>query len=199
MLKKLNPEAKIIESLFSKINLHDVLDTHLFDFEKASNAAGWIKELNEDHVPETEEYGINSMVFRDSRPFHPERWKKFLNEDFPHNIIRSKGLFWTADDPSQASNFSQAGGSSRLDSAGVWWGSMKEDERLMYQDYQDNKDYIKEKWSADFDDRQNELVFIGQDLDKEDLKFQLEKCLLTDEEIIQYKIGYRFGEVAIVN
>ena len=195
LLKKLNPEAKIIESLFSKVNLHDVLDTKLFDFETASNAAGWVKELNEEHVPETEEYGIGSMVFRDSRPFHPKRFKRFLNDDFPNNIIRSKGLFWTADNPSQASNFSQAGGSSRLDSAGVWWGSMKEEERLMYQDYQDNKDYIKAKWSLDFDDRLNELVFIGQDLDKDDLKFQLENCLLTDEEIIEYKNGYKFEEL----
>jgi G3E family GTPase len=195
LLKKLNPEAKIIESLFSKVNLHDVLDTKLFDFETASNAAGWIKELNEEHVPETEEYGIGSMVFRDNRPFHPKRFKRFLNDDFPNNIIRSKGLFWTADNPSQASNFSQAGGSSRLDSAGVWWGSMKEEERLMYQDYQDNKDYIKAKWSLDFDDRLNELVFIGQDLDKDDLKFQLENCLLTDEEIIEYKNGCKFEEL----
>lgn len=190
LIKKLNPEAKIIESLFSKINIHDVLDTKLFNFEEASNAAGWIKELNEEHVPETEEYGISSLVFRDSRPFHPQRFMKFLNEDFPNNIIRSKGLFWTADNPSQASNFSQAGGSSRLESAGVWWGSMKEEERLMYADYQENKDYIKSKWTADFDDRLNELVFIGQDLDKENIQSLLENCLLNQEEIQLYKKGY---------
>lgn len=192
LINKLNPEAKIIESQFSKINCKEILNTGLFDFETASNSAGWIKELNEEHIPETEEYGISSMVFRNNRPFHPHRFTKFLNEDFPNNIIRSKGLFWTANEPDNAMNFSQAGGSSRMESAGVWWASMKFEDRLTYADFVENQKYIESKWSKDFGDRLNELVFIAQDLDKDDLKKQLDACLLTNDEVIEYKSGYWF-------
>lgn len=198
LIKKLNPEARIIESLFSVVDLKSILNTKLFDFDKASNAAGWIKELNEEQTPETEEYGIGSTVFRDKRPFHPTRFITFLKKDFPNNIIRSKGLFWTADKPDEAFNFSQAGGSSRLESAGVWWGSMPEKERMTYLDYQENKEYLSKKWSADFDDRLNELVFIGQNLNIEELNQQLEACLLTEEELINYKNGNSFGELVVL-
>ncbi|TAH00079.1 MAG: GTP-binding protein [Sphingobacteriales bacterium] len=195
LINKLNPEAKIIESQFSKIDCKEILNTGLFDFETASNSAGWIKELNEEHTPETEEYGISSMVFRNNRPFHPARFTKFLNEDFPNNIIRSKGLFWMANAPDNAVNFSQAGGSSRMESAGVWWASMPFNERITYQDFVENKDYIEGKWSKDFGDRLNELVFIAQDFDKDDLQKQLESCLLNDEEVLLYKSGYRFDDL----
>lgn len=192
LINKLNPDAKIIESEFSKIDCKEILNTGLFDFETASNSAGWIKELNEEHIPETEEYGISSMVFRNNRPFHPARFTKFLNEDFPNNIIRSKGLFWMANEPDNAVNFSQAGGSSRMDSAGVWWASMPFEERITYSDFVENKDYIEGKWTKDFGDRINELVFIAQDLDKDALKKELETCLITDDEVLLYKSGYKF-------
>ncbi len=192
LFNKLNPEAKIIESQFSKIDCTQILNTGLFDFETASNSAGWIKELNEEHTPETEEYGISSMVFRNNRPFHPARFNKFLNNDFPNNIIRSKGLFWMANEPDNAINFSQAGGSLRMESAGVWWASMPFEERITYQDFVENKDYIESKWSKDFGDRLNELVFIAQDLDKKDLQKQLENCLVTDNEVLLYLSGQKF-------
>ncbi|RZJ86912.1 MAG: GTP-binding protein, partial [Chryseobacterium sp.] len=121
LMKKLNPDAKIIESLFSKVAPKEILFTGMFNFDKASASAGWIQELNNIHTPETEEYGIGSMVLRERRPFHKERFFKFLEEDFPANIIRSKGLFWHQEQPDEAFNFSQAGGSSRLENAGVWW------------------------------------------------------------------------------
>ncbi|GGI23319.1 GTP-binding protein [Pedobacter mendelii] len=196
LIKKLNPEAKILKSNFSKINIKEVLDTGLFDFEYASNSAGWVKELNEEHTPETEEYGIASMIFRNPKPFHPDRFMKFLNDDFPHNIIRSKGLFWLASKPNDAMNFSQAGGSSRLENAGVWWASMSYSERLEYSEFIDNKDFIENKWTKDFGDRLNELVFIGQNLDRDEIYKQLEDCLLSNEEILLFKKGHRFnGEV----
>ena len=75
VLQKLNPGAKIIESSHSEISLEEILNTGLFDFEEASQGAGWIKELNEEHTPETEEDGISSFVYRRQRPFHPERWR----------------------------------------------------------------------------------------------------------------------------
>jgi G3E family GTPase len=100
-----------------------------------------------------------------------------------------------ANAPDNAVNFSQAGGSSRMESAGVWWASMPFEERITYQDFVENKDYIEGKWSKDFGDRVNELVFIAQNFDKDDLQKQLETCLITDDEVLLYKSGYRFDVV----
>ncbi len=189
LMKKLNPDARVIESEFSKVDPKEILNTNLFDFNSASESAGWIQELGTIHKPETEEYGISSTVFRDSRPFHPRRFMNFLQNEFPNNIIRSKGLFWLADQPDEAQNFSQAGGSSRLDGAGVWWCSMPYHQRITYSDFVENKQFIESKWDKDFGDRLNELVFIGQDLDKEALQAQLETCLLNDFELSDFKAG----------
>jgi len=182
-IRKLNPGAKIIESSFGKINPNEILNTGLFDFEEVQTSAGWQKELAaESHTPETEEYGISSFVFREQRPFHPERFWHYLNEEYPQSIIRAKGLFWLASRPDEALNFSQAGGSSRLESAGVWWCSMPYADRMRYASYVHNRDMIEGRWSKQWGDRMNELVFIGQDMDKEKMVADLKKCLLQDDE-----------------
>ncbi len=182
-IQKLNPGAKIITSEFGKIAPKEILNTNLFNFDEAQNSAGWQKELEGGvHTPETEEYGISSFVFRNQKPFHPERFWQYLNTHYPANIIRAKGLFWLASRPNDAINFSQAGGSSRLETAGVWWVSMPFGERMRYPSFVANKDYIEIKWSKEWGDRTNELVFIGQDVDKEKMINDLEKCLLQDSE-----------------
>jgi G3E family GTPase len=182
-IQKLNPSAKIITSDFSKVDPKEILNTKLFDFEEAQTSAGWQKELEGGvHTPETEEYGISSFVFRNQKPFHPERFWKYINEEYPSGVIRAKGLFWLASRPDDAINFSQAGGSSRLEKAGVWWASMTFNERINYQSFADNRDYIESKWSKQWGDRMNELVFIGQDIEKEKMIADLEKCLLKDSE-----------------
>lgn len=182
-IQKLNPGAKIITSDFSKVNPKEILNTNLFDFEEAQTSAGWQKELEGGtHTPETEEYGISSFVFRNQKPFHPGRFWKYINEEYPNGVIRAKGLFWLASRPDDAINFSQAGGSSRMERAGVWWASMPFSERINYQAFAENKDYIENKWSKQWGDRMNELVFIGQDIEKEKMITDLEKCLLQDNE-----------------
>ena len=182
-IHKLNPSAKIIRSSFGKIAPEEILNTELFDFEEAQNSAGWQKELQaESHTPETEEYGISSFVFRNQKPFHPERFWEYLNGKYPSGIIRAKGLFWLASRPDEALNFSQAGGSSRMERAGVWWCSMPFGERVKYASFVHNKDIIEERWSKQWGDRMNELVFIGQGIDKEKMIADLEKCLLQDSE-----------------
>ncbi|PYF68961.1 GTP-binding protein [Pedobacter nutrimenti] len=192
VIAKLNPSAKQIEAVFSKIDLKEVLNTGLFNFEEASQGAGWIRELNTVHQPETEEYGISSTVFRSPKPFHPERLWNYLNAEFPSNIIRTKGLFWLAAMPDQALNFSQAGGSLRIENAGNWWSAMQLSERLQYADYQQNRQSIEARWDKRFGDRLNELVFIGQDLNKNRLQEELNACLLMDTEILNYEKGLRF-------
>lgn len=187
-IHKLNPGAKIISSSFGKVAPREILHTGLFDFEEAQNSAGWQKELEaESHTPETEEYGIGSFVFRSQKPFHPERFWKYLNEDYPAEIIRAKGLFWLASRPDDALSFSQAGGSSRMEKAGFWWCSMPMKERLNYPSFVANQTYIESKWSKQWGDRLNELVFIGQHMNKENILTNLEKCLLNDDEIISFQ------------
>lgn len=185
-IKKLNPEAKLIRSHFGRVDTKEILGTKRFDFEKASASAGWIKELEDEHTPETEEYGISSFVFRTSRPFHPQRWHHYLNQVYPHNIIRAKGLFWLASRPHSAVSFSQAGGSLRIENAGSWWCSIPENERERYVDYKENKDYILSRWDREWADRKTELVFIGQDMDKAEQVAALEACLLTENEITDW-------------
>ena len=194
-IQKLNPGAKIIKSNFSKVDPKEILNTKLFDFEEAQLSAGWQKELEGGtHTPETEEYGISSFVFRSQKPFHPERFWKYLDQEYPSGVIRAKGLFWLASRPDDAINFSQAGGSSRLEKAGVWWASMTFKERTRYQSYVDNITYIESKWSKQWGDRTNELVFIGQDIEKEEMIANLESCLLQDNEIRFYENKREFAE-----
>jgi G3E family GTPase len=182
-IQKLNPSARVITSNFSRVDPKEILNTRLFDFEEAQSSAGWQKELEgEVHTPETEEYGIGSFVFRNQKPFHPERFWSYLQEEYPSNIIRAKGLFWLASRPNEALNFSQAGGSSRLERAGVWWCSMPFSERIKFTSFVDNQEYIEGKWSKQWGDRLTELVFIGHNMDVEKIMGDLESCLLQDEE-----------------
>ncbi len=184
IILKLNPGSKIIESKFSKIDINEIINTKLFDFDKAEQSAGWIAELNkEEHTPETEEYGISSFVFRSKKPFHHDRFWSYVQNKFSSSIVRSKGLFWLASRPEQAISWSQAGGSLRADSAGVWWGSMPFEKRIEQLAFVENQKMIEENWDKDFQDRKNEIVIIGIEIDTKKIKSELEACLLTEEEL----------------
>jgi G3E family GTPase len=179
VLRKLNPEAKIIESAFSQVALNEILDTNLFDFDEASQGAGWIKELNEEHTPETEEYGISSFVYRRRRPFHPERWMKWL-EDWPVEIVRSKGFFWLASRNNMTGLLSQAGPSIIIQAAGEWIAAYSEEEKNQMLKEEPE---LLDRWDKDFGDRMTELVFIGHEMNREEIETSLNDCLLTDEEM----------------
>ncbi|MDR6564719.1 MULTISPECIES: GTP-binding protein [unclassified Arcicella] len=186
IVQKLNPNAKILSSEFGKVQAKEILNTGLFNFEESSNTTGWIQELaNAKHTPETEEYGISSFVFRDPRPFHPERFWNYINNYWHGGIIRSKGLFWIASRPKDALNWGQAGGSVRADWAGSWWADIPSWERPFYPAWLENKKTIMERWDKRFGDKINELVIIGQDLDKEAIIEELEECLCVEEEIVR--------------
>ena len=189
ILHKLNPEARIIPTEHSEIDLKEIINTGVFNFEKAEASAGWIKELENEHIPETEEYGIGSFVFRTKKPFHPERFLDFVQNKFPTNIIRSKGLFWIASRPDQALIWSTAGGSIKTDPAGVWWASMSFSDRFNYPAFAENQKEIESEWVPDFGDRKIELVFIGQKLSENSITKQLELCLLNEKELLEWKSG----------
>lgn len=195
VIEKLNPAARIIESHFSKVNPKEILNTGLFDFEEAEENAGWIEELNKkEHTPETEEYGIGSFVFRSKKPFHPERFWKYSQAQFPQNILRSKGLFWIASRPDQALIWGQAGGSLRSDSAGVWWSSMPFEKRIQQLTFVDNQTQIESDWDITFGDRKNEIVFIGQNLDEPLIRKELNACLLTESELTTIDLKKRLED-----
>lgn len=183
MIRKLNPGATLITSEMGKVDLKYIMNTGLFDFDKTSQSAGWIEEMNKKHVPETEEYGISTFVFRVNRPFHPERFWDYLNNNWHSNIIRSKGIFWIASRPDDALNWSQAGGSLKADKAGVWWCSMPDRERIRYAAFVDNQKEIEKSWDRKYGDRRNEIVIIGQEMDKRSIYFEFENCLCNALEV----------------
>lgn len=194
IIQKFNPEAQILESTFGQVDLNRILNTNLFDFERTSQSAGWIQELQQTHTPETEEYGIGSFVFKAKRPLHPERFWAYLTKKFPTNVIRSKGLFWIASRPEDALNWSQAGASLRAEKAGLWWASVPLQERLQYPGYAESQALLEERWDEDFGDRLNEIVFIGQDMNKAKIMTDLSGCLCTDHEIDAMQDGAFFQD-----
>lgn len=181
LLYKLNPEAKFIPTAFGKVDPLQVLHTSQFNFEKASHGAGWIKELNEEHVPETEEYGISSFVYRSRKPFHPERFQAWL-ENWPKEILRAKGFFWLVTRNDVAGFLSQAGSMLMLEGAGRWLASYSEAEQEALK-IQDSS--LFDDWDEHAGDRMTELVLIGRDMNKEGIIASLNDCLVTEEEAEQ--------------
>ena len=181
VIKKLNPEAKVVESVFSKVDLNEILNTHLFNFEKASQAAGWIQELMTEHTPETEEFGISSFVYKRKRPFHPERLMAWL-EDWPVDVVRAKGFFWLASRNDMTGLLSQAGPSIIIQGAGAWIAtySKQEQQQVLIEEPE-----LLEKWDDKYGDRMTELVMIGIDMNRVEVEESLDHCLLTDEEMNQ--------------
>ncbi len=117
-----------------------------------------------------------------------------MGENWHGGIIRSKGLFWIAARPGDALNWSQAGGSLRAEGAGVWWASMPFNDRTRYVAFVENQKEIESRWDKRFGDRQNELVIIGQDLDKELIMSELEDCLCTEDEIMHMENKGKFDD-----
>lgn len=180
MLRKLQPTAKFIRTTHGRVNPKEILNTGLFDFEKAIRSPGWMKELsNETHTPETEEYGISSFLYRRRKPLHPERLARFF-EEWPGEAVRAKGLMWIASRNDIAANISQAGPSIQFGPAGYWFVTLPEAERKQL--FIDEPELLL-NWNDTWGDRQCELVFIGIDMDREAIIASLDNCLLTDEEM----------------
>ena len=185
ILKTLNTHAKVVPTSHGQIDINEVLNTGRFDFERAQQAPGWLKEMRGEHVPETEEYGIASFSYGARRPFHPKKFHNFLHGTEKYGkLIRSKGYFWLATRPQYAGQWSQAGGIARYGFGGMFWKAVPE------KDWPEDEDYlasIKSQWIEPFGDMRQELVFIGQGLDKEAITGALDECLLSEEEMLKGK------------
>jgi G3E family GTPase len=194
ILRKLNPKAQIRTSINGEISPLEIINTGLFDLEESAGTQAWQDELNQEHTPETESFGIGSFVFRDKKPFHPERFWNYITENWPASIIRSKGLFYLASRKDVAMSWSQAGGSLKAEQAGVWWASMPFSQRTRYVSYVENQAGIASRWDKNFGDRMNELVIIGQDLDEGQITQELRECLLNGIELNDFLEGERFTD-----
>jgi G3E family GTPase len=194
ILAGLNPNARIIESSFGKIAPEYILNTGLYNADEAAQSEAWLREAEQPHTPETEEYGIRSFVFRSALPFHPTRFWRYLTTAWPRSVIRSKGLFWIASRASDAILWNQAGGSLRVEPAGSWWASMPFERRISFPDFVANRKQIEARWHKHFGDRHNELVLIGQDMDEELITKELDACLCTKEELERYLKGATFAD-----
>lgn len=180
ILHSLNPRAKIEVSEFGRVNLDRVLNTNLFDFNAAAQAPGWLKELRGEHTPETEEYGIQSFVYRARRPFHPQRFFDFINTEWK-GVIRSKGFFWLASDPEFAGSWSQAGAMARHGVAGYWWAAVPNEH---WPEDPQSREAIQKNWNDQTGDARQEIVLIGMEMDQEDLIQRFDACLLDDNEML---------------
>lgn len=183
ILQTLNTEAIQVPIEHGKVPLDKVLNTGRFSFERAQQSPGWLKEMRGEHVPETEEFGISSFSYEARRPFDPQKFYDFIHsKDIAGKLIRSKGFFWLATRPQLAGSWSQAGGMARYGAAGLFWKAVPKEQ------WPEDPEYLKaieEQWMEPFGDMRQELVFIGQGLNKNDIIERLDRCLLTDDQLIQ--------------
>jgi G3E family GTPase len=179
IIRSLNADAKIIETSHSDVPANAILNTGLFDFEKAQEHPMWAKELYgfADHIPETEEYGVASFVYRARRPFEPEKVMAVLNGDLT-GVIRAKGHFWIATRPDWVAEFSLAGALSSIKPMGTWWASVPRD---LWPEHDSIPSYIKAHWQEPWGDRRQEIVFIGSGIDWADIKGRLDAALVSQD------------------
>ncbi|AKV03339.1 Putative metal chaperone, involved in Zn homeostasis [Labilithrix luteola] len=187
ILHHLNPGARVVSASHGNVALREVLGTGLFDDVKASESAGWARELAGEHTPETVEYGIRSFVYRARRPFPPARLHAWLGAEWP-GVLRSKGFLWLATRMSDVGVWSQAGAACRTERAGIWWAAAPTQlwptDRVRY-------DEIRSNWQAPWGDRRQELVLIGTNMDELALRVGFDAALLTDEEMVLGAEGWR--------
>jgi G3E family GTPase len=176
IIRSLNPEADIVCSEFGKVELSRVLNTRKFDLERAQRHPVWAKELYgfENHVPETEEYGVRNFVYRARRPFDPAKFHRFISSSWP-GIIRTKGHFWLATRPQWLGELSQAGAIIRNEALGFWWAAVPIERWPRHAEWKEN---LKKIWHPVYGDRRQEIVFIGADMDEAGIRQRLDDCLI---------------------
>ncbi|MDB4372835.1 GTP-binding protein [Mariniblastus sp.] len=188
IISQLNSSATVLESTKSRVSLDKILGTGKFRLDEAQDLSPeWLAIPRGEEESETEEYGISNFLFRSDRPFHPQRIWDAVGDDMEDGlfkgVLRSKGIAWIASRHDWAYNWSQAGCSVLLDPAGFWWASAPPES---WPEEQEVLVEIEARMIHEYGDRQQELVFIGQNLERDHVTRVLESCLLTDEE---YELG----------
>jgi G3E family GTPase len=186
VLHHLNPDARVVECSHGKVGLREVLHTGLYDEEKAAVTPGWLKEIQGEHTPETEEYGITSFVFRARRPFHPGRLWKALHKGW-QGVLRAKGFCWIATKHDVMGALSQAGNCLSLEPQANWYAALPKEQ---WPEDEDGLDAIRQGWIEPYGDRMQEIVFIGASMDRTAIEHALSTCLLTDAEMARGPKGW---------
>lgn len=173
----LNADARIITADRAKVDLKAILGTGLFDDDRAAEHPLWAKELYgyASHRPESEEYGIESFVYRARQPFDPERFYNFLVGDGLDGVIRAKGFFWLATRPDWVGELAVAGSQTMTARMGRWWASVPKNQ---WPNDNQFEDFVAHNWVSIWGDRRQELVFIGINMDEARLRQRLDDCLV---------------------
>ena len=180
IIRGLNIKAKIIETALSQVDMKEVMDTGLYDLEEAQEHPLWAQELYnpDEHLPETEEYGITSFVYRAREPFDPEKIHAFFSQEWP-GVVRAKGFFWLSSRPDFVGEVSQAGAFVRHQGIGRWWAAIPKDR---WPEGADFGEVMNQYWIKDYGDRRQEIVFIGlkDQMDKDAIRRKLDGCLVKN-------------------
>jgi len=180
-IKAINRRAELIETTYGEIAPRAILNTGSFDIDSAEQMPDWLKLIQNEPVPETEEYGINHFVYRARRPFHPARLRKWMAQDWP-GVIRSKGFFWLATRMPYVGLWSRAGAQSDVQLAGKWFAAVPRD---YWPDDDEEIAAVRTNWQEPYGDCRQEIVLIGyvDQVDEPFLRACFDACLLTDEEM----------------
>ena len=179
IVRTLQPKAKILECNYCEIALEEILDTGMFQFDEVAASATWIQEVEHHHhhhegEGEADEYGISTYVYQARRPFDLNAFDNFVAKKWPENIIRAKGICYFSEEFDNCYLFEQAGRQFVLKNVGLWFATMPEDELI--EKLREQPDLLRD-WDRTYGDRMQKLVFIGQHLDKDFIKQELDKCL----------------------
>ena len=193
VIRALQPKAEIIECDYCDVDLNELINTHLFDFEDVATSATWVNEIEKpaeeqfhehhdhdhhhhhhDGEGEAEEYGIGTYVYFRRQPFNFEKFDRFVNLDWPANIIRTKGVLYFSHNRDMSLLFEQAGIQKNLKEAGYWYATAPEEELMVMMEREPG---LRRDWDEEYGDRMIKLVFIGRDLDRAALASALDACL----------------------
>ncbi len=193
VIKTLQPGAEIVECDYADVDIERLLDTGLFDFDRAATSAGWIRgiesevsehdghEHGHEHghhhhhdEGEAEEYGIGTFVYYRRPAFDINRFDSFIARHWPAGVIRTKGICYFTDNRDMSYMFEQAGRQKQLREAGQWYATAPIEDlvQLMQQD----PGFIRD-WDEKYGDRMQKIVFIGRNMDIERIKADLDNCL----------------------
>ncbi len=177
LVASLNADAVIVPADHGRVDLDLVLATGLFDEDKAARHPLWAKELYgyAHHQPETEEYGIESFVYRARQPFYPARFHGFLTDGGLDHVVRAKGHFWLATRPDWVGELAVAGSQTETARMGRWWASIPKNQ---WPDDGRFEEFVAQHWDMIWGDRRQELVFIGIGMDEARIRARLDACLV---------------------
>ena len=195
IIREIQLKAKIVECNYADVDIESLLNTNIFDFRQTESGAGWLRGLEGDVVEseeghhheheghhhhhdheggEVEEYGIGTFVYYRRPAFDINKFDWFISKRLPKSVIRAKGLCYFSDNTDMSCLFEQAGKQISLREVGRWFATAPEEEliQMMRQDPTIMKD-----WDAHYGDRMQKIVFIGQNMDKEQICRDLDTCL----------------------